>query len=219
MRSETGTLCSPGCCPKSLPNPEMSKAKYNDRRIARTAIENGAAFLALSCLDEGMALRQRGIRSRLLLLGERQEAELPWCIEQQLTCCVNDRSGIENLADRKRFKYNQIVGFRTNNFSVGIEETDGSDSIERSISGPRNVERTNNFLGVRCHTQIRRGYTGGNLPLPKVDRYAYGIRKDNSCFRFLGGPRSLFYSTTNFRRDNHPGPILALSGRRGRTRG
>jgi alanine racemase len=68
-------------------------------RVARTAVEGGAAFLALSCLDEAMALRQRGIMSPMLLLGERQDAELPWCIEHRLTCCVNDRRGAEKLAE------------------------------------------------------------------------------------------------------------------------
>jgi alanine racemase len=66
-------------------------------RVARTAVESGTAFLALSSLDEGMALRQRGIMSPMLLLGERQEAELPWCIQHGLTCCVNDRAGVEKL--------------------------------------------------------------------------------------------------------------------------
>ena len=68
-------------------------------RVARTAVENGAAFLALSSLDEAMTLRQRGILSPMLLLGERPEAELPWCIEHRLTCCVNDAQGVEKLAE------------------------------------------------------------------------------------------------------------------------
>ena len=65
--------------------------------VAKTALECGASFLALSSLDEGMELRRREPRARLLLLGERPAAELPWCIEHNLTCCVNDREGVENL--------------------------------------------------------------------------------------------------------------------------
>jgi alanine racemase len=67
-------------------------------KVARTAADSGAVFLALGSLDEAMELRQRGLRSRMLLFGERPEAELPWCIEHQLTCCVNDRDGVERLA-------------------------------------------------------------------------------------------------------------------------
>ena len=53
-------------------------------KVARTAADSGAAFLALGSLDEAMELRQRGLRSRMLLFGERPEAELPWCIEHLL---------------------------------------------------------------------------------------------------------------------------------------
>ena len=67
-------------------------------QIARTALACGATFLALSSLGEAMELRQQGIQSRMLLFGERPEAELQWCIEHELTCCVNDREGVENLA-------------------------------------------------------------------------------------------------------------------------
>jgi alanine racemase len=59
--------------------------------VARMALESGAAFLALSSLEEAMLLREWGITSRLLLFGERQETELPWCVEHDLTCCINDR--------------------------------------------------------------------------------------------------------------------------------
>ena len=71
---------------------------HGAEKVGRTAVDSGATFLALSSLDEAMELRQRGLRSRMLLLGERPEAELPWCIEHQLTCCVNDAGGVENLA-------------------------------------------------------------------------------------------------------------------------
>ena len=37
-----------------------------------------------------MTLRDRGVRARLLLLGDREERELPWCIDYDLTCCVSE---------------------------------------------------------------------------------------------------------------------------------
>ncbi len=66
-------------------------------QVARIALECGAKFLAVSTLDEAMELRGHGIPSRILLLGERQETELAWCIEQNLTCCVNDGQAVEKL--------------------------------------------------------------------------------------------------------------------------
>ena len=48
--------------------------------VARIALEEGAWGFGLSTLEEAAALRDAGITAPLLLLGERQEAELPWCV-------------------------------------------------------------------------------------------------------------------------------------------
>jgi len=57
---------------------------------ARVALACGARFLALSTIEEAMRLRDAGLRARLLLLGDRQEGELPWCVAHDLTCCVSE---------------------------------------------------------------------------------------------------------------------------------
>jgi len=66
--------------------------------VARVAVEEGAWGFGLSTLEEAMALREDGISAPLLLLGERQEAELPWCVEHDLTICVNEPHTIRKLA-------------------------------------------------------------------------------------------------------------------------
>ncbi len=66
--------------------------------VARIALEEGAWGLGLSTLEEAMSLREAGITAPLLLLGERQEAELPWCVEHDLTVCVNEPHTIRELA-------------------------------------------------------------------------------------------------------------------------
>ncbi|HTR40247.1 MAG TPA: alanine racemase [Pseudomonadales bacterium] len=66
--------------------------------VARIAIEEGAWGFGLSTLEEAMALRQNGIPSPLLLLGERQEAELEWCVAHDLTVCVNEPRTVHALA-------------------------------------------------------------------------------------------------------------------------
>jgi alanine racemase len=65
---------------------------------ARVALEEGSSFLGLSTLEEAIALREEGIRAPLLLLGERQEAELPWCVELDLTVCLNESNTARKLA-------------------------------------------------------------------------------------------------------------------------
>ena len=66
--------------------------------VVQTALEEGAAGFGLSTLEEAMALRDAGITAPLLLLGERQEPELPWCVEHDLTVCVNQPHTIRQLA-------------------------------------------------------------------------------------------------------------------------
>ena len=66
--------------------------------VAQIALEEGAAGFGLSTLEEAMTLRDAGITAPLLLLGERQEPELPWCVEHDLTVCVNQPHTILQLA-------------------------------------------------------------------------------------------------------------------------
>ena len=66
--------------------------------VARVALEEGATFLGVSTLEEAMSLRDAGIKARILLLGERQESELPWCVAYDLTVCLNDAHTAHKLA-------------------------------------------------------------------------------------------------------------------------
>ena len=66
--------------------------------VARIAVEEGAWGFGLSTLEEAMHLRDGGITAPLLLLGERQEAELEWCVAHDLTVCVNEPHAVRALA-------------------------------------------------------------------------------------------------------------------------
>ena len=66
--------------------------------VARVAVEEGAWGFGLSTLEEAMTLRDAGITAPLLLLGERQEAELEWCVAHDLTVCVNELHAVRKLA-------------------------------------------------------------------------------------------------------------------------
>jgi alanine racemase len=66
--------------------------------VARIALEEGAWGFGLSTLEEAMALREAGIAAPLLLLGERQEDELSWCVEHDLTVCLNEANTARALA-------------------------------------------------------------------------------------------------------------------------
>jgi len=66
--------------------------------VARVAAEEGAWGFGLSTLEEAMTLRDAGITAPLLLLGERREAELEWCVAHNLTVCVNEPHNVRALA-------------------------------------------------------------------------------------------------------------------------
>jgi len=66
--------------------------------VARIALEEGAWGFGLSTLEEATHLRDAGITAPLVLLGERQEAELEWCVAHNLTVCVNEPHNVRALA-------------------------------------------------------------------------------------------------------------------------
>jgi alanine racemase len=90
---------------RDLPGPVQLMAVVKDEAyghgaldVARIASEEGAWGFGLSTLEEAMALRDAGITAPLLLLGERQEAELEWCVAHHLSVCVNEPHTIRALA-------------------------------------------------------------------------------------------------------------------------
>ena len=66
--------------------------------VAQVAVEEGTWGFGLSTLEEAMVLRDGGITVPLLLLGERQEAELEWCAAHDLTVCLNESHNVRALA-------------------------------------------------------------------------------------------------------------------------
>jgi alanine racemase len=64
---------------------------------AKIALDCGAVFLGLSTIEEAVSLREQGIKTPLLLLGDRQESELSWCIKHKLTCCVSEARSVVKL--------------------------------------------------------------------------------------------------------------------------
>jgi alanine racemase len=66
-------------------------------RVAQTALQSGASFLAVATLEEAITLRHGGIKAPILMLGDRHENELPWCLAHDLTCCVSEAQTVEKL--------------------------------------------------------------------------------------------------------------------------
>ena len=58
--------------------------------VAKVALANGAELLLVSNLDEAVELRENGIAAPIILMGERMEAELPLCVELDLTLAIGE---------------------------------------------------------------------------------------------------------------------------------
>jgi alanine racemase len=67
-------------------------------QVGQIALAAGAEVLALSTLEEAISLRDRGLRARMLLLGDRQESELPFCVAHDFVCCVSEPRSVSLLA-------------------------------------------------------------------------------------------------------------------------
>ena len=96
--------------------------------VATAAVAAGAAFLAVSTLEEAMNLREAGLRSRILILGDRYEAELPWCVAHELTCCVSEPNTIARLGQLaaqagRRVPVHLKINTGMNRYGVRWDET------------------------------------------------------------------------------------------------
>ncbi len=70
--------------------------------IARTALANGAAWLAVATVEEGVGLREEGIDTPILLLSQPPEDDLEVVVEHNLTPTLYHISAIDALAREAR---------------------------------------------------------------------------------------------------------------------
>jgi alanine racemase len=117
--------------------------------VAGAALAAGATFLGVVTLEEAMELRDHGLRARILLFGEREEAELPWCVAHELTVCVNDRRTAEELgrlAARagKRAPVHLKINTGMNRYGVRWSE---AVALAEAVSANRGLE----LEGVMSH--------------------------------------------------------------------
>lgn len=117
--------------------------------IARLALEEGAWGFGLSTLEEAMSLRDAGITAPLLLLGERQEAELEWCVAHDLTVCVNEPHSVRKLARIAAAFDKQVpvhVKLNTGMSRYGVRWDEALPLIEQILA-----EKTLRIEGVMSH--------------------------------------------------------------------
>ena len=118
-------------------------------QAARMASENGVDCLAVSTVEEGVKLREGGVREQVLLLGDRQEDELSWCVAHDLTCCVSEPvvvGQLDSLAARlgKRIPVHLKINTGMNRY--GVRWTEAPGLAERIAS-----HKSLHFQGILSH--------------------------------------------------------------------
>jgi alanine racemase len=117
--------------------------------VARVAVEEGAWGFGLSTLEEAMTLRDAGITAPLLLLGERQEAELEWCVAHDLTVCVNEIHNVRALAKIAAKFGKQVpihVKIHTGMSRYGVRWDEALPLVEKVVA-----EKSLSLEGVMTH--------------------------------------------------------------------
>jgi alanine racemase len=117
--------------------------------VARVAVEEGAWGFGLSTLEEAMHLREGGITAPLLLLGERQQAELEWCVAHDLTVCVNETHNVRALAKIAADFGKQVpvhVKIHTGMSRYGVRWDEALPLIEKIVA-----EKSLSLEGVMTH--------------------------------------------------------------------
>jgi len=145
--------------------------------LARIALEEGAWGCGLSTLEEALALRSAGIHAPLVLLGQRQEEELPWCVEHNLIVCVNDAATVRALAraaaaQRKRIPVHLKVNTGMSRYGVRWDEA--MDLIEQI-----NAEKALLLQGVMTHfaQSDEADKTFANLQISRFDEVTNALRQ------------------------------------------
>lgn len=143
--------------------------------VARIALEEGASCLGLSTLEEALALRDAGIKAPLLLLGERQEEELPWCVAHNLTVCVNEPNTVRKLARVAAAAGKRVpvhVKIHTGMSRYGVRWTEALDLIELICS-----EKSLLLEGAMTHfaQSDESDKTFANLQISRFDEVMKGL--------------------------------------------
>lgn len=76
--------------------------------VAKTALEVGVTYLAVATIDEALELRQNGISAPILILGDRPGDQLDLCVNENITCCINDIE-TARLLSKIAIKYNRRI--------------------------------------------------------------------------------------------------------------
>ena len=129
--------------------------------VAPLLLQNGAYFLAVARLDEGIELRQANIKAPILILGLTLKEELPSLLSYDLTPTVCNMEMVELLSKlaTKRKKIVKVhIKVDTGLGRIGVLPENAVDFVQR-VQGMKNIQIEGIFTHFAVAYEKDKSYT------------------------------------------------------------
>lgn len=114
---------------------------HGDEQVAKTALAAGASYLAVACLDEGLALRKKGITAPILVIGASRADDVRIAASNQITLTVFQlewlRKAQSILTNQDQLKIH--LKLDTGMGRIGIKTKEELKSIEQNVKEDNRV--------------------------------------------------------------------------------
>ncbi|PYI52944.1 alanine racemase [Paenibacillus flagellatus] len=153
-------------------------------KVAREAIDCGAAYIGVAFLDEGLELRRAGVRAPILVLGYTPPEGLPIAIKEDITLTVfQDElwAALERQTDPSKLKVH--VKIDTGMGRLGLQANEEAIAfLERALRHPLlDVEGV--YTHFACADEADKSYTLEQHE--KFERVVGSFRERGVSFRYL----------------------------------
>ncbi|MDQ1143178.1 alanine racemase [Bacillus sp. SORGH_AS 510] len=122
---------------------------HGDVQVAQTALEAGASYLAVAFMDEAIALRNKGIKAPILVLGASRPEDVEVAAKFAITLTVFQKEWVQEA--RKHLEGNQSISVHikldTGMGRIGIRNAEELISIHQLIAEDERFQ----FEGVYTH--------------------------------------------------------------------
>lgn len=109
---------------------------HGDYQVAKTALENGATYLAVAFLDEAMSLRKKGIEAPILILGATRPQDVNIAAENRITLTVFQEEWVQEAKKilKKDHKLKVHMKLDTGMGRIGLRTPEELQRLEKLIT-------------------------------------------------------------------------------------
>jgi alanine racemase len=115
---------------------------HGDVQVAETALEAGASYLAVAFLDEAIALREKGVKAPILVLGASRSKDVQTAVKHQVTLTVFQKDWLNEalafLQDDEQLKVHIKVD--TGMGRIGVRCKEELKTIEQILRQDKRFE-------------------------------------------------------------------------------